>query len=108
MFDPYTRTISQPTCRTIVVWVLNSPHGTEYVAGDRAVPPIGRAADIVARIGPIAYEDGQGLEPFKEQIDALAKDDAERARERIQSEGLKDMIRREIASRMPSATDDAP
>lgn len=85
-----------------IVWVLRSPNGTEYVIGDEAVPDFKRRGDVIARIGPIAWEEGQGLEPFKERLaqDAeLARKDADAERQR---EDLKRVIQREIESRMPA------
>lgn len=103
----FDRTIRQPYSRTIVVWVLTNRNGhTEYFAGENAVPPIGRAHDVVARLGPFAYE--EGLAPFREQIEELAKEEQDQERKRQEEESLMARVRREIESKMPPPAEQSP
>lgn len=84
-----------------IVWVLRGDRGTEYIIGERAAPPVERMDQVIARIGPIAYEEGQGLERFKERISEdveTASTERDKQRER---RSLMDEVRREIEARIP-------
>ena len=86
---------------TFIVWVMRGPGGTEYQIGERCVPPDGRVHDVIARIGPIAYEEGQGLERFREQIAEDVKYEEREEEARVEHERIQRMIQREVEARMP-------
>lgn len=91
-----------------MVWVLRGPNGTEYIVGEDAVPPPERIGEVIARIGPIAYEEGQGLERYKDRI---AEDVETVSRER-EKEGERQqmlaIVRREVEARMPPPPAESP
>jgi len=84
-----------------VVWVLRSGCGTEYIAGEDAVPPPERMGDVIARIGPIAYEEGQGLERFKQWIAEDVKVAEQEYLKKHEREQMLETVRREVEARMP-------
>jgi hypothetical protein len=99
--DPYRHYPNHGWSGTLTVWVLRTGRGTEYVVGENASPKPEQLRHVIARIGPIAYEEGQGIEKFQEQYGAAMKVHEELEAERQHEAHFKKLVEREVEARLP-------
>lgn len=93
----FTRSLRAPERGTVLIWVLLRPgEGYQYIVGDYPSVPELDMQYVVARLGPFAWEKGQGLDPFR----IILANGAREADRQRQQDHQNAMLQRMVANRV--------
>lgn len=94
-----------PEMGLVYVWVLGTPDGKKYVTGNGYdnLPKPEELRYVIARVGPIAYEEGQGLDRVSEFLGVGVEQHRVQEEERRKNERLNrtvdDLVERKLRER---------